>query len=46
MDTETKHFITQHNAITGETVVREMTDEEYAEYEASFNNVDNGISAE
>jgi hypothetical protein len=36
MATETKHFITQHNAITGETVVREMTDEEYAQYEADI----------
>jgi len=46
MDIETKHLITQHNAITGETVVREMTEQECAEYEASFNNADNGISAE
>jgi len=34
MATETKYVITQHNAITNETVVREMTEQEYAEYEA------------
>jgi hypothetical protein len=38
MGTETKHFITEHDAITGDTVVREMTEQEYAQYEADIAN--------
>jgi hypothetical protein len=46
MATEIKYIITQHNAMTGETVVREMTDEEYAQYEASIANAQPLPSAE
>jgi hypothetical protein len=39
-------FGTFHDALTGETIVRELTTEELVEYEAIISDADTGTSAE